>query len=234
MREVVEALREHPAAVEVSGAGSVRRGRETFRDLDVIATATDPAALIGHFVTLPWVLEIAARGDTKATVVTKQGLRLDLRVVPPEDYGSLLQHFTGSKDHDVALREDAQRRGSRSPSTASTVVEDGEVHRFRTEEELYRFLGYAWIPPELAGERGRAGRRAGRRATGACRRLRPRGGVALPLDVVVRRSLVDRRDGARREGIRLSVSRADRPLPLPRDGRMEAQWREIDEVNASV
>ena len=96
VREVVAALREHPAAVDVSGAGSVRRGKETFRDLDVIATATDPAALTAHFVTLPWVLEVAAHGDTKATVVTKQGLRLDLRVVPPEDYGSLLQHFTGS------------------------------------------------------------------------------------------------------------------------------------------
>ena len=90
VRQVVEELRAHPAAVQVSGAGSVRRGRETFRDLDVIAAATDPAALIGHFVTLPWVLDVAARGDTKATVVTKQGLRIDLRVVPPEDFGSLL------------------------------------------------------------------------------------------------------------------------------------------------
>ena len=149
VREIVAALREHPAAVEVSEAGSVRRGRETFRDLDVIATATDPARSSTTSSALPWVLEIAAKGDTKATVVTKQGLRLDLRVVPPEDYGSLLQHFTGSKDHNVALREDAQRRGFSVSEYGVTVVETGEVHRFRDEEELYRFLGYEWIPPEL-------------------------------------------------------------------------------------
>ena len=159
VREVVDALSAHPAAVEVSGAGSVRRGRETFRDLDVIATATDATALITHFVTLPWVLEIAARGDTKATVVTKQGLRIDLRVVPPEDYGSLLQHFTGSKDHNIALREEAQRRGLSISEYGVTVVETGEVHRFADEDGLYRFLGYEPIPPELrenAGELGAA------------------------------------------------------------------------------
>ena len=215
VREVVEALREHPASVEVSGAGSVRRGRETFRDLDVIATAADPAALIGHFVTLPWVLEIAARGDTKATVVTKQGLRLDLRVVPPEDYGSLLQHFTGSKDHNVALREEAQRRGLSISEYGVTVVESGEVHRFRSEAELYRFLGYGWIPPELRENGGRAGRRQGRRASGARRGLGPQGRAALPFDLVVGRPLVDRGDGPHRKGRRLPLPRADRPLALP-------------------
>ena len=127
VREVVETLRAHPAAVDVSDAGSTRRRRETFRDLDVIATATDPAALTSHFVELPWVLEVVARGDTKATVITKQGLRLDLRVVPPESYGDLLQHFTGSKEHNVALREEAQRRGFSVSEYGVTVVETGEV-----------------------------------------------------------------------------------------------------------
>jgi DNA polymerase (family X) len=149
VREVVESLRGHPAAVEVSEAGSVRRRRETFRDLDVIATATDPAALIAHFVSLPWATEVAARGDTKATVVTAQGFRLDLRVVPPESFGDLLQHFTGSKEHNVALREDAVRRGFSVSEYGVTVVETGEVHRFAGERELYDFLGYAYIPPEL-------------------------------------------------------------------------------------
>ena len=154
VREVVEALRSHPAAVDVSEAGSVRRRKETFRDLDVIATATDPAALTGHFVSLPWVLEIVAHGDTKATVVTKQGLRLDLRVVPPESYGDLLQHFTGSKEHNVAMREEAQRRGLSVSEYGVTVVETGEVHTFRGEQELYAFLGYAFIPPELREDAG--------------------------------------------------------------------------------
>jgi DNA polymerase (family 10) len=149
VREVVSALAEHPAADAVSEAGSVRRRRESFRDLDLIATASDPAALTAHFVALPWVQEVAAHGDTKATVVTAQGFRLDLRVVPPESYGSLLQHFTGSKEHNVALREDAVRRGFSVSEYGVTVVETGEVRRFAVEHELYEFLGYAFIPPEL-------------------------------------------------------------------------------------
>jgi DNA polymerase (family 10) len=127
----VEARGEHSAAVDVSETGSARRRKETFRDLDVIATATDPAALTGHFVSLPWVLEIVAHGDTKATVITRQGLRLDLRVVPPESYGDLLQHFTGSKEHNVAIREEAQRRGLSVSEYGVTVVETGEAHTFR-------------------------------------------------------------------------------------------------------
>ena len=234
VREVVEALRAHPAAVEVSAAGSVRRGRETFRDLDVIATATDPAALIAHFVELPWVLEIAAHGDTKATVVTKQGLRLDLRVVPPEDFGSLLQHFTGSKDHNVALREDAQRRGFSVSEYGVTVVDTGEVHRFGSEEELYRFLGYAFIPPEL-------------RENGGELKAARDGGIPVlvePGDLVGelhchsnwssdgKHSIEEMALEAKRRGYRF-LALTDHSHYL-REERMEAQWKEIEEVNARV
>jgi DNA polymerase (family 10) len=234
VREVVEALRAHPAAVEVSAAGSVRRGRETFRDLDVIATATDPVALIAHFVELPWVLEIAAHGDTKATVVTKQGLRLDLRVVPPEDFGSLLQHFTGSKDHNVALREDAQRRGFSVSEYGVTVVDTGEVHRFGSEEELYRFLGYAFIPPEL-------------RENGGELKAARDGGIPVlvePGDLVGelhchsdwssdgKHSIEEMALEAKRRGYRF-LALTDHSHYL-REGRMEAQWKEIEQVNARV
>jgi DNA polymerase (family 10) len=138
-----------PAAVQVSIAGSARRFRETVRDLDLIATATDAPALIAAFCEAPWVVEVAARGDTKATVVGQDGLRFDLRVVPPESYGNLLQHFTGSKDHNVALREAAVRRGLSVSEYGIAETETGVVHAFATEEEVYAFLGYEWIPPEL-------------------------------------------------------------------------------------
>ncbi len=154
LQAVVESLREHPAAVEVSEAGSARRRRETFRDLDVIATATDAPALIEHFVGLPWVAEVAAKGETKATVVFNDGIRVDLRVVPPECFGNLLQHFTGSKEHNVALREDAVRRGFSVSEYGVTTVETGDVATFATEAELYAHLGYAYIPPELRENRG--------------------------------------------------------------------------------
>lgn len=162
LRTVVATLQEHPASVEVSLAGSARRMRETVRDLDIIATATDPPALIEAFCSLPFVVDVAAKGDTKATVVSHDGLRFDLRVVPPESYGNLLQHFTGSRNHNVALREDAVRRGYSVSEYAVTEVESGEEHRFAREEDVYGFLGYEWIPPELREDGGElAAARAG-------------------------------------------------------------------------
>src|SRR5690242_4183452 len=154
LRAVVDELREHPASVEVSLAGSARRMRETVRDLDIIATATDPQALVDHFCTLPFVVDVAAKGSTKATVVSHEGYRFDLRVVPPESYGNLLQHFTGSKNHNVALREDAVRRGFSVSEYSVTEVESGDEHHFAREEDVYRFLGYDWIPPELREDGG--------------------------------------------------------------------------------
>jgi DNA polymerase (family 10) len=150
----IEALRAHPAAEQVSEAGSVRRRRETFRDLDIIATATDAKVLIDAFTGFEWVAEVAAKGGTKATVISHDGLRFDLRVVPPECYGNLLQHFTGSKNHNVAMREEAQRRGLSISEYGITEVESGEVHTFGAEEELYEWLGYEFIPPELRESAG--------------------------------------------------------------------------------
>jgi DNA polymerase (family 10) len=149
LRAIADELAVHPAARQVAIAGSARRFRETVRDLDLIATATDPGALLDAFCSAPWVVEVAAKGDTKATVVSQDGLRFDLRVVPPESYGNLLQHFTGSKDHNVALREAAVRRGYSVSEYGIAEVETGEVHAFAGEREVYAFLGYEWIAPEL-------------------------------------------------------------------------------------
>jgi DNA polymerase (family X) len=151
---VVDVLREHPAAVKVSEAGSARRRKETFRDLDIIATATDPEALIDYFTKLKWVIEVVAKGPTKATVLSNEGLRFDLRVVPPESYGNLLQHFTGSKDHNVALRERAVKQGFSVSEYSITVVETGEELTFADETEVYERLGYQFIPPELRENAG--------------------------------------------------------------------------------
>jgi DNA polymerase (family X) len=154
VQRAVAELREHPAAERVSEAGSVRRRCETVRDLDIIATATDPAALTSHFASLPWVAEVVARGSTKATVVSHDGLRFDLRVVPPESYGNLLQHFTGSKAHNVALREEAVGRKLSVSEYGVKNTETDEVFTAADEEELYEFLGFRWIPPELRENRG--------------------------------------------------------------------------------
>jgi DNA polymerase (family 10) len=151
---VRDQLAASPLVDKISEAGSVRRRRETFRDLDLIATSKDPAALTDAFTRLPWVVETAAHGETKATVLSSDGLRFDLRVVPPESYGNLLQHFTGSKDHNVALRERAVKQGLSVSEYSITVVESGEELRYPTEEEVYARLGYQWIPPELRENAG--------------------------------------------------------------------------------
>jgi DNA polymerase (family X) len=151
---VRDQLAASPLVDKISEAGSVRRRRETFRDLDLIATSKDPAALTDAFTRLPWVVETAAHGETKATVLSSDGLRFDLRVVPPESYGNLLQHFTGSKDHNVALRERAVKQGLSVNEYSITVVESGEELRYPTEEEVYARLGYQWIPPELRENAG--------------------------------------------------------------------------------
>ena len=149
LRAVVAVLAEHPACDQVSIAGSARRYKETVRDLDIIATASDAGALIDYFTTLEWVVDVAAKGPTKATVVSQDGYRFDLRVVPPESYGNLLQHFTGSKDHNVALREAAVRSKLSVSEYGVQNTETSETVTARTEEDLYRFLGYDFIPPEL-------------------------------------------------------------------------------------
>jgi DNA polymerase (family X) len=151
---VVSVLSEHPAAVEVSEAGSARRRKETFRDLDIIATANDAGALIDYFTKLKWVIEVLAKGPTKATVLSNEGLRFDLRVVPPESYGNLLQHFTGSKHHNLALRERAVKDGLSVSEYSITVVETGEELTYADEAAVYERLGYELIPPELRENAG--------------------------------------------------------------------------------
>jgi len=229
--EAVESLRAHPAAVKVSEAGSARRRRETVRDLDIIATATDAEALIAGFVELPWVVEVVARGGTKATVLSSQGLRFDLRVVPPECYGNLLQHFTGSKHHNVALREEAVRRGLSISEYGVKIVETGEVVTHEDEAALYEFLGYAFIPPELRENMGEID--AAR--NGGLPELVELGDLSGDLHAHTTWS-ADGKNSAEEMG-RAAQARGYRYLAVTdhshylREGRMEAQDAELDALN---
>jgi DNA polymerase (family X) len=231
---VVEILREHPAADLVSEAGSARRRRETVRDLDIIATATDPKALTEYLTKLQWVAEVAAQGPTKATVVSHDGLRFDLRVVPPQSYGNLLQHFTGSKDHNVALREDAVRRGFSISEYGVQTVETKEVFQTRSEEELYAFLGYQFIPPELRENRGEL---VAARDGGLPERLVEAGDLKGDLHTHTRwsdgRNTVEEMAMAARERGYSFLAICDHSQRL-RDGALEAQAAEIDAVAERV
>ena len=229
--EAVESLRAHPAASKVSEAGSARRRRETVRDLDIIATATDAETLIAYFVELPWVVEVVARGGTKATVLSAQGLRFDLRVVPPDCYGNLLQHFTGSKHHNVALREEAVRHGYSVSEYGVKVVETGEVITHADEAALYELLGYEFVPPEL---RENLGELEAARA-GALPELVELGDLKGDLHAHTtwsadgKASAEEMALAARERGYRyLAVTDHSHYL---REGRMEAQDRELEALN---
>jgi DNA polymerase (family X) len=227
---VVSVLREHPAAVKVSESGSVRRRRETFRDLDIIATSSEPAALIDYFTKLMWVADVVAKGESKATVISNDGFRFDLRVVPPESYGNLLQHFTGSKEHNLALRENAVRRGFSVSEYGVTTLETGEVFATEDEEALYAHLGYAYIPPELRENGGELeAARAGTLPT-LVERADLRGDLhAHSTWSDGKASLAEMATTARDLGHEY-LAICDHSQRL-RDGKLEAQWAEIDALN---
>jgi DNA polymerase (family X) len=151
---VVAALREHPAALRVELAGSARRMADTCKDLDVVAAADDARALTEAFGALPEVDVLHSSGEAGARAVTHSGLPLDLRIVPEESFGNLLQHFTGSGRHNEALRTDAVKRGLHVSEYGVLDDASGRTHACRAEEEVYALLGMDYIEPELREDRG--------------------------------------------------------------------------------
>src|SRR5919107_5311332 len=152
--QIVAALRAPPAAERVELAGSARRQTDSVKDLDIIATASDPGALARALGELDLIESASAPNDNAARGRTHAGLPVDLRVVAPENFGNLLQHFTGSQAHNMALREAAVRRGLHVSEYGILDDETGETLRCSTEEAVYERLRLAWIPPELREGRG--------------------------------------------------------------------------------
>jgi DNA polymerase (family 10) len=151
---LVDALRAHPAAVRVELAGSARRWTDSVKDLDVVAASADPEALIDAFRRLDLIEAVTSSGEAGARARTHSGMSVDLRIVAPDQFGNLLQHFTGNKQHNVALREAAVRRGLHVSEYGILDDATGETLRCATEHEVYAALGYAYIEPELREGRG--------------------------------------------------------------------------------
>jgi DNA polymerase (family 10) len=151
---LVAALREHPASERVELAGSARRWAESVKDLDIIATASDPVALAAAAGELDQIESVQASGSAGARLTTHTGVKVDLRIVAPEQFGNLLQHFSGSREHNMAMREAAVRRGLHVSEYGVLDDADGTTTTCTTEEEVYARLGYAYIEPELRENRG--------------------------------------------------------------------------------
>jgi DNA polymerase (family X) len=148
-RRVADVLRAHGGVDRIEIAGSARRMRETVKDIDILVTSREPARVVDVFTTIPSVLAVLARGGTKATVRHHEGIAIDLRVVEPDAFGAALQYFTGSRDHNVRIREIAQRRGLRLSEYGVFDEATGRRVAGATEEDVYATIGLPWIPPEL-------------------------------------------------------------------------------------
>jgi DNA polymerase (family X) len=153
-REIVAALSAVPGCLRCTYAGSLRRMRETIGDVDILAASDSPRPLMEAFAHLPLVSEVIVRGDKKTSVRTRAGLQVDLRVVPLSSWGAALQYFTGSKQHNIRIREIAVRKGLKLSEYGLFRVDDDSVVVSETEEEVYSQLGIPWIPPTLREDRG--------------------------------------------------------------------------------
>jgi DNA polymerase (family 10) len=153
--ELIEYLSTVPGVEKVTPAGSLRRGKETAGDLDLLATGPGAADALDKFVMHPKVHEILGKGPNKASVkFGLEGLQVDLRALPNESYGAAMQYFTGSKDHNVALRQRALKQGLTLNEYGLAKVDGEERVASATEEEIYHTLGLDWIPPELRENSG--------------------------------------------------------------------------------
>ena len=151
---IIATLSETCTFDEIAYAGSLRRMRETIGDIDILVAASEAEPIMDAFASMARVREVKAKGATKTTIVTRQGLQVDLRVVPYEAWGAALVYFTGSKAHNIKVREIAVKKGLKLSEYGLFHAKDGSIIAARTEEEVYEALGLPWIPPTMREDRG--------------------------------------------------------------------------------
>ena len=148
--EVMNALREQcPEIDQLFPVGSLRRWEETIGDIDLIGTSPNPESVGDALVALPMVKDVLVHGPKKTSVVVESGIQIDLRIAEPEAFGAMLQYFTGSQQHNIRLRDFANRQGLSLNEYGITNTETGQVEEFADEETFYARLGLPWMPPEL-------------------------------------------------------------------------------------
>ena len=152
--EVREYLSQSLGVKKVTSAGSLRRGCESIGDLDFLVTGGSQKHTADHFLKFPKVAEVIASGENKVSVKLKEGIQVDVRMLAPESYGAAMQYFTGSKAHNVALRDRAKRMGYKLSEYGLFRISDGRKVAGRTEEEVYNALGLSYIEPELRENSG--------------------------------------------------------------------------------
>ena len=152
--KIVAYLKKDKSVIEVQTLGSLRRMRDTIGDVDLAVASDDPKAVIDHFVKYPGIQEMIEKGPVSASFIATGGAQVDLMVQPKARFGALLQHFTGSKQHNVALRERAVRKGLSLSERGIKDVKKDFLHEFDNERDFYKFLGMEYVEPELRENHG--------------------------------------------------------------------------------
>lgn len=153
--KLIAYLKKSPAVKEAYPLGSLRRMRETIGDVDIAVATEEPERVLEHFVSYPYKERVLEKGPATASILIAGGKHIDLMVQPPERFGSLLQHFTGSKEHNISLREFSLKKGlSLSEYGIKHVGSDKPMETFTSEEKFYNALGLSWIPPEMRENTG--------------------------------------------------------------------------------
>ncbi len=152
--DIISHLKELPETQRISIAGSVRRMKETVKDIDILVTSKDPEKVMSEFIKLPQVMDVLAHGSTKSSVLTNEGFQVDLRVVEPDSFGAALAYFTGSQSHNIRLREMAVKKGFKINEYGVFNERIKKRIAGKEEEEIYKVLGLPYIPPELREDAG--------------------------------------------------------------------------------
>jgi DNA polymerase (family 10) len=248
---LLDHMRSAPGVRQIEAAGSYRRGRDTVGDIDLLADAADSAAAMDHFGQYLPVAEVVARGDTKMTVRLNNGLQVDLRVVPAESFGAALQYFTGSKEHNVAIRARAKQRGLKVSEWGVFRVRDGEADvdaaaadaqqylAGRTEDDVYAALDLPWFPPEMREAREEFDWAASGELPKLIALEDIRGDLHMHTDATDgQASLAEMIDAARALGLEyIAITDHSKRVSMARglDGdRVRRQWRDIDAIKGDL
>jgi len=154
VKEIVEALKKSGFIEKIEPAGSLRRRKETVGDIDILATSKDAPAAIEAFVHLPVVKDVIGKGSTKATIVTREAIQVDLRIMESKSFGTSLQYFTGSKEHNIKLRDIARQKGFKLSEYDLEEISTGRKVYCESDDKVYQKLGLLPIPPEIREDTG--------------------------------------------------------------------------------
>ncbi|MBL8851450.1 MAG: DNA polymerase/3'-5' exonuclease PolX [Planctomycetaceae bacterium] len=234
---IVADLQQSQAVVQVTLAGSSRRGRETCADLDVIATSADVNAVMDRLAANSSVENVLQRGETKQRVRLFSGIEMDLRVVPEESYGAALVYFTGSKAHNIELRRRAQERGLKINEYG--VFRGEERIAGRTEEEVYAAVDLPWIPPELREDRGEFARAEAGTLPELVTLADIRGDLHMHTTATDGKATIrEMAEAAKERGLKyIAITDHSKRVSMARGldaARLRAHWDEIDKVRGEV